>query len=134
MTSNPFAERGRGMDHEELTRKQRVVATSIRRVTCALVSSVCWSACVPGIGWDPSWVPTDWGSREPDKGSEGAAGSGETPSTPKPDGEQVPSRGRLEPKSGETCYEFKTHGSATSIDDSPFEVAAGADLTEQFYF
>jgi len=45
----------------------------------------------------------------------------------------TPSYGRLVPKSGETCYEFKTHGSQGYIDDSPFTVAVG-DFTEQFYY
>ena len=41
--------------------------------------------------------------------------------------------GPLTPLPGETCYEFKTHASTTSVDDKPFNVPVGEQY-EQFYF
>lgn len=114
------------MDHHELNRKQ-FAANGVRGFAWALASSACLSACAfPGFGWDPRSIP--WGEQEPPE--PGVAGS-EAPKPPKDS--STPSYGRLEPKSGETCYEFPTHGSTESVDDSPFDVGVG-DFTEQFYY
>jgi hypothetical protein len=41
--------------------------------------------------------------------------------------------GRLTPTPEETCYEFKVHGSTTSVDDTKYEIADGEHY-EQFYY
>ena len=41
--------------------------------------------------------------------------------------------GRITPRTGETCYEFKVHGSYTAVDDSKFMMRPG-ELYEQFYY
>jgi len=118
------------MDRHKLTRTL-FAANGVRRVAtwrtcaCALALSAC--TLPGGFGWDPR--STDWGGQEPQE-PQGDAGT-EAPVPPKDP--STPSYGRLVPKSGETCYEFKTHGSQGYIDDSPFTVAVG-DFTEQFYY
>jgi hypothetical protein len=117
------------MDHHKIdrTRTAAIGVNSVRRVAWALTASACLSACAfPGFTWDPRNIPTDPGGHKPHDAAGSDAPVPPTDATP-------PSYGRLEPKSGETCYEFKTHGSVDSIDDSPFEVAVG-DFTEQFYY
>jgi hypothetical protein len=44
------------------------------------------------------------------------------------------SKGALVPLPGETCYEFKTHDSTTSVDDTPYDVGPDGEHYEQFYF
>jgi hypothetical protein len=44
------------------------------------------------------------------------------------------SRGPLVPAPGETCYEFKTHNSTTSVDAAPYDVGGDGEHYEQFYF
>jgi hypothetical protein len=47
--------------------------------------------------------------------------------------EQEHSRGRITPGPNETCYEFKVHGSTTSVDDTKFAINSG-EFYEQFYY
>jgi len=42
--------------------------------------------------------------------------------------------GALVPAPGETCYEFKTHQSTTSVDAAPFDIGGDGEFYEQFYF
>jgi Copper type II ascorbate-dependent monooxygenase, C-terminal domain len=42
--------------------------------------------------------------------------------------------GVLVPGPGETCYEFKTHQSTTSVDAAPYDVGGDGEHYEQFYF
>jgi hypothetical protein len=44
------------------------------------------------------------------------------------------STGRLVAAPGETCYEFKTHESTTSVDANPYSVGGNGEHYEQFYF
>jgi len=44
------------------------------------------------------------------------------------------SSGKLTPEPGETCYDFKTHNSTTSVDAAPYEVGGDGEHYEQFYF
>jgi hypothetical protein len=44
------------------------------------------------------------------------------------------SRGKLVAAPGETCYEFKTHQSTTSVDDVKYDVGPDGEHYEQFYF
>jgi len=66
-----------------------------------------------------------------------AGGAEDASCAPAPAGSTGPSRdgtfGRVTPQPGETCYEFKIHGSFTSVDDSKFMVRRG-ELYEQFYY
>jgi hypothetical protein len=48
--------------------------------------------------------------------------------------EQDGSRGALVPGPGEKCYEFKTHNSTTSVDNTPYDVGPDGEHYEQFYF
>jgi hypothetical protein len=44
------------------------------------------------------------------------------------------STGPIVPREGETCYDFKTHQSTTSVDDQPYDVGPPGEHYEQFYF
>lgn len=68
-------------------------------------------------------------SSAPAGGSAEATCASAMPSAPPPQ----ESLGRLTPRPGETCYEFKVHGSYTSVDDTKFEMRPG-ELYEQFYY
>jgi hypothetical protein len=58
-----------------------------------------------------------------------------TPTTPGVvEGNADGSRTALVAGPGETCYEFKTHNSNTSVDNTPYEVGGDGEHYEQFYF
>jgi hypothetical protein len=50
-----------------------------------------------------------------------------------PGGNKDGSFGPLVPGPGETCYEFKVHGSYTEVDDAKYDIAVGEHY-EQFYY
>lgn len=107
--------------------RQSFAVQSLRRIGLLLMASASWSSCA-FVGWDDLGA---WGVHPPTKPPT-AAGSG-APNPPAMNPNQDGSYGPLQVRADETCYEFKTHGSTTSVDDTPFDVGLG-DHVEQFYF